>query len=173
MGLAIYAKRHADVFDTASALLKEHSSELSTHRMQSLLDNILAAASQMTEAEKQFRSNGGPPPLVHNPRPMELKYDKKPMLFNVDLDGKETSADNSKYGVFLYDPFSEKRTKGMIDVQGTKTLTTPKCEWVVGELGFVEIEVSNPTSVSIKVGSIVFKKHLLWQTEQSCFDFYF
>lgn len=34
LGLAIYAKQHADVWDAAAALLREHSGELSSHRMQ-------------------------------------------------------------------------------------------------------------------------------------------
>ena len=34
LGLAIYAKQHADVWDAAAALLREHSGELSVHRMQ-------------------------------------------------------------------------------------------------------------------------------------------
>jgi hypothetical protein len=32
LGLAIYAKRHADVWDAAAALLRDHSAELSAHR---------------------------------------------------------------------------------------------------------------------------------------------
>ena len=52
LGLAIYAKQHADVWDAAAALLREHSSELSAHRQQSLLENLLAAASQLAAADK-------------------------------------------------------------------------------------------------------------------------
>ena len=36
LGLAIYSKQHADVWDSAAALLREHAGELSAHRMQSL-----------------------------------------------------------------------------------------------------------------------------------------
>jgi hypothetical protein len=52
LGLAIYSKQHADVWDSAAALLREHTGELSAHRMQSLLENLLAAASQMGAADK-------------------------------------------------------------------------------------------------------------------------
>ena len=52
LGLAIYSKQHADVWDSAAALLREHAAELSVHRMQSLLENLLAAASQMGSADK-------------------------------------------------------------------------------------------------------------------------
>lgn len=52
LGLAIYAKQHADVWDAAAALLREHPNELSAHRQQSLLENLLAAASQMSAADK-------------------------------------------------------------------------------------------------------------------------
>ena len=52
LGLAIYSKHHADVWDAAAALLREHAGELSAHRMQSLLENLLAAASQMGAADK-------------------------------------------------------------------------------------------------------------------------
>lgn len=52
LGLAIYAKHHADVWDAAAALLRDHSGELSGHRMQSLLENLLAAASQMAAPDR-------------------------------------------------------------------------------------------------------------------------
>lgn len=52
LGLAIYAKQHADVWDAAAALLRSHAGELSAHRQQSLLENLLAAASQMAPGDK-------------------------------------------------------------------------------------------------------------------------
>lgn len=52
LGLAIYSKAHADVWDCAAALLREHPGELSAHRQQSLLENLLAAASQMAAADR-------------------------------------------------------------------------------------------------------------------------
>lgn len=52
LGLAIYAKQHADVWDAAAALLRDHATDLSAHRMQSLLENLLAAASQMAAQDK-------------------------------------------------------------------------------------------------------------------------
>ena len=52
LGLAIYAKAHGDVWDAAAALLRCHASELSAHRQQSLLENLLAAASQMGAGER-------------------------------------------------------------------------------------------------------------------------
>lgn len=52
LGLAIYAKQHAEVWEAAAVLLRDHPAELSPHRQQSLLENMLAAAAQMAPAER-------------------------------------------------------------------------------------------------------------------------
>lgn len=46
---------HADVWDCAAALLREHPGDLSAHRQQSLLENLLAAASQMAPQDRWAR----------------------------------------------------------------------------------------------------------------------
>ena len=155
LGLAIYAKHHADVFDTAAALLREHATELSSHRMQSLLDNMLAASSQMTPAEKKLRHGAGPPPLLHAPRALELSPDRRPRAAN---DRGPTSPAGDDGSVFLYDPYSERRRKDErvqssrgSDRHGNASHDDGPRAWVVGELGALEVEVSNPTSIGIKV----------------------
>lgn len=58
LGLAMYAKQHTDVWDAASALLREHPGELSAHRMQSLADNLAASASNMAPADRWVCGRG-------------------------------------------------------------------------------------------------------------------
>lgn len=111
LGLAIYAKQHTDVWDAAAALLRQHSGELSAHRQQSLLENLLAAASQMAASDKT-RPGPGPPPLLYFEGPRVPPPPQRPVRFTVGLrlpavgvgaNGRQGS------GPFLYDPFSAKR----------------------------------------------------------------
>ena len=221
LGLAIYAKRHGDVWDAAAALLREHSRDLSTHRMQSLMDNLVAAASHLRPVEK-LRPGKGPPPLLRavQPRPPPPAllpvwlhfYDDDDGVGGVgggwgDKDIDIQSPSSRGQGLFLYDPFSEKRKQEKMrqeelqrrrrhrrhrrrDASNTATgggggtdsnsknnavdggstedesdstdddeddedEDDDAVEWIAGESAAVDIEVSNPTSVSIKIDKMV------------------
>lgn len=195
LGLAIYAKRHSDVFDAAAALLRDHSKELSAHRMQSLLDNLVAAASQMAVGEKA-RPGKGPPPLLHVMGPRAVPAALAPLwihpLQNGDdekngRNGTETSeylaaqSPLSRQNVFLYDPFSAKRQKERNELRKKKGAASMRglgsglgigsgaaggieallvendsgIQWISGEPAVVDIEVANPSSVSIKIDKMV------------------
>lgn len=53
-------------------------------------------------------------------------------------------------GLFLYDPFQARR-----DLDSASARET--CHhWVVGETGAVEVDVSNPSSVPMRVRALVF-----------------
>lgn len=200
LGLAIYAKRHSDVFDAAAALLRDHSIELSTHRMQSLLDNLVAAASQMAISEKA-RPGKGPPPLLYvvGPRAVpdalaplwiqplgndEGNNNTKSTLTNSMGSGNfAAQSPSSRQNVFLYDPFSAKRQKERNELRKKKGFASMDglnsggvagiasgaaggveallgeidsgIQWVSGEPAMVDIEVANPSSVSIKIDKMV------------------
>ncbi len=53
-------------------------------------------------------------------------------------------------GPFIFDPFSQKRERG----RGEAEAQGPP-EWVCGETATVEIEVGNPTAVSIRVRPVL------------------
>lgn len=194
LGLAIYAKRHCDVFDAAAALLRDHSKELSTHRMQSLLDNLVAAASQMAVGEKA-RPGRGPPPLLHVMGPRAVPDALAPLWIqplgndegnNNNNNHSTTSSDylaaqspSSRQNIFLYDPFSAKRQKERNELRKKKGAASMSglgtgvsgiggggiegllgeidsgIQWVSGEPAVVDIEVANPSSVSIKIDKMV------------------
>lgn len=160
LGLAIYAKRHGDVWDAAAALLRDHASSLSPHRMQSLLENLVAAASQMTPAEKA-RPGRGPPPLllVWGPRPLPTTL--QPVRLVVDPSAVPQSP-AGRQGLFLYDPFAAKRKleKAGSGDPASESEAGTVTEWVCGEMAVVDIEVSNPSSVSIKIDKMVLEAEL-------------
>ena len=157
LGLSIYAKRHADVWDAAAALLRDHTKDLSPHRMQSLMDNLVAAASQMVPQEKN-RAGAGPPPLLHALAPRSPPLALAPIWIEQDLNAAAASVQSpsARQGLFLYDPFSARRQKQR-GQQRTKAKgddgTT--VHWVCGETASIDIEVANPASVSIKIDKMV------------------
>jgi hypothetical protein len=109
LGLAIYAKQHSDVWDAAAALLRDHGGELSAHRQQSLLENLLAAASQMAPADRA-RPGPGPPPLLFFGAPRPPPPPQRAVRFAVGLRrGGDALGGRPGSGPFLYDPFSAKR----------------------------------------------------------------
>jgi len=155
LGLAIYASKHADVWDAAAALLREHGNHISQHRVRSLYDNLVAASSHMSPNDR-IRPGKGPPPTLHLIGPCELTSDSalhvfdKKMLSNTDMSpmGSPTVAKN----LFLYDAFADKRREreALPDDNNHHEAT-----WVCGEKGMIEIEVYNPSSVTMKISRLV------------------
>ncbi|KAL4423746.1 hypothetical protein ABPG75_001047 [Micractinium tetrahymenae] len=152
LGLAIYAKHHTDVWDAAGALLRDHASELGAHRMQSLLENLLAAASQMAAADKN-RSGPGPPPLLFFLAPRRPPLPQRPVQFTIGLrqpgNGALTGRPGS--GPSLYDPFSAKREQAAAAM--SQAVAVGPVQWVCGELAGMEVEVSNPAAVGMRVST--------------------
>lgn len=164
LGLAIYAKRHADVWDAAAALLRDHTKELSTHRMQSLMENLVAAASQM-QANERARPGKGPPPLLRGPKtrppppalaPIWMVED--PSAANATSPGSIQSP-SSRQSLFLYDPFSARRQKERGEASKKAGMwpdgDSTAIHWVCGESAALDIEVANPSSVSIQIEKMV------------------
>lgn len=149
LGLAIYAKRHADVWDAAAALLREHCAYLSSHRIQSLFDNLQAAAAQMS-AKDRARPCKGPPPVLFlvSMKPLEGSNALK-LLDLTRLGAFHTSPIMSpkESNPFLYDAFSAKRKEKKQD--GKEVINV--VDWVCGEPGSVEVEISNPSPLHIRV----------------------
>jgi hypothetical protein len=225
LGLAISTKQHSQVWDASAKLLRKHSSELSSHRMQSLLENLSAAASHMNiHPKEKVRTGAGPPPLVYLVGAKPLVAHAAPTRLFMMMGGGDGisggdgggqgGSPGGKKGPFLYDPFTEKRKKQQQEQQqqllkkgqrsssfsflrdsqlaskaskrlGNNNSTTTQSkdasqgnrmskttanttiiqqqdtdhndddddliEWVCGELAVVDIEVSNPSSVAIRI----------------------
>jgi hypothetical protein len=225
LGLAISTKQHSQVWDASAKLLRKHSFELNSHRMQSLLENLSAAASHMNiQPKEKVRAGAGPPPLIYLIGAKPLVADAAPARLFMMMGGGDSNGGDGggqggspggKKGPFLYDPFTEKRKKQQQEQQqqllkkgqrsssfsflrdsqlasksskhlGNNNSTTSKSkdasqgngtskttkattiiqqhdtghnddgdddliEWVCGELAVVDIEVSNPSSVAIKI----------------------
>ena len=151
LGLAIYAKRHADVWDAAAALLREHCHHLSSHRIQSLYDNLKAAGSQMSPKDKA-RPGKGPPPILYLTGPCPLDGPHSLHLLKVEsLKDSSISPITSPKGTgnpFLYDAFAARRKhrNGSGKEDSNHAVT-----WVCGEPGKVEVEICNPCPIPIKV----------------------
>ena len=158
LGLAIYSRQHTDVWDAAAALLREHPGDLSSHRQQSLLENLLAAASQMAPADKA-RRGPGPPPLLWlvGPRPpaAALRPHRFPLAAPQPDAGSSAGGGGGAAGpLFLYDPFSARREQAAAAAAAATggDLGGGPLEWVCGDVASVEVEVANPAAVSIRVG---------------------
>jgi len=206
LGLAIYAKRHGDVWDAAAALLREHSASLSPHRMQSLLDNLMASASHMGPKEKA-RPGRGPPPLIYYVMARDPPGALRPRYIEVSPEAPPQSPAGQR--LFLYDPFADKRkarkyserrksaagfpdfeadfdsrrghhhgaregrgtTRDHLGVLGFQhisfnihggeggvaegSMQLSQAAWPCGEPAVVDIEISNPSSVAIKIDKMV------------------
>ena len=98
------------------------------------------------------RPGPGPPPLlrfggVHTPPP-ELRVMEQRGA--ADDEAALRAGARSGSGLFLYDPFQARR-----DLDSASARET--CHhWVVGETGAVEVDVSNPSSVPMRVRIRVF-----------------
>ncbi|GAB4823676.1 hypothetical protein N2152v2_010722 [Parachlorella kessleri] len=172
LGLAIYAKAHADVWDCAAALLREHPADLSSHRQQSLLENLLAAASQMAPADRS-RPGPGPPPLLYFGDPRPLAPPQRPLRFVVAAIADPGAGGPNSQTPFLYDPFSARRQAAAAAAQHAQEQAPAgggeagaggaggaggyqvSAEWVCGELASVDIEVHNPSLVGIRIDKLV------------------
>lgn len=156
LGLAIYASKHTDVWDAAAALLREHGNHISQHRVRSLYDNLVAASSHMSPSDRT-RPGKGPPPTLYLVGPREMTDDSalhifgKKMLTTTDISPLESS--NVSKNPFLYDAFADKRREReatLPDDNGDYGVM-----WVCGEKGMLEIEVHNPSSVTMKISRLV------------------
>ncbi|KAL6781628.1 hypothetical protein ACKKBF_B08795 [Auxenochlorella protothecoides x Auxenochlorella symbiontica] len=155
LGLAIYAKQHAEVWEAAAVLLRDHPAELSPHRQQSLLENMLAAAAQMAPAERA-RPGPGPPPLLR----FLAARPSAPALQLVALGAPAPASPGTPGGPFLYDPFAARR--GVAAAAGAAAAAGhAPLEWVVGEPAAVEVEVSNPSAVSLRIDRMVLEVEYL------------
>ena len=112
--------------------------ELPATRQSTLLETLAAAASLMTPAEKQ-RPGAGPPPLLSCLRPLKAAphLAARPIDFAAVKGAGEGSA-----GPFIFTPFDASKK--------AEDASTP-LEWLCGEVASVEVEISNPTAVPIKV----------------------
>ena len=153
LGLAIYANRHADVWDAASALLREHSALLSPHRVRSLYDNLKAASLNIPAVEK-FRLGRGPPPIVYliGPRPMEGEREVL-VLGHPELDATSGDhADRKTSTPFLYDALASKRKEASPSADAKPRGNT---QWVLGEPGRIDLELYNESPVTMKIARLV------------------
>ena len=154
LGLAIHAKRHADVWDAASALLREHSALLSPHRVRSLYDNLKAASLNISSADK-FRPGRGPPPIVYLVGPRPLEGEREILVLG------ETAQDVASRGIagrqtstpFLYDALASKRRESITVADAKRQHTTAK--WVLGEPGRIDLELYNESPVTMKIARLV------------------
>lgn len=156
LGLAIYAKRHADVWDAAAALLREHSREISNHRIRSLYDNLKTASSNMSPQDKS-RPGKGPPPILYLIGPKPLKEEKELHLLDAE-DFKKTptspiGSPSSGATPFLYDAFAAKRKERQAGVRAE--LQPDVVGWICGERGLVELEIYNTSTVTMKISRMV------------------
>ncbi len=155
LGLAIHANRHADVWDAASALLREHSAHLSPHRVRSLYDNLKAASLNISPADK-FRPGRGPPPIVYlvGPRPLEGERKIHEVFGEDAVDPTSRNSSGRKTSTpFLYDALASKRKESMpaADAERRHSITT----WVRGEPGHVDLELYNESPVTMKIARLV------------------
>ena len=154
LGLAIYANRHTDVWDAASALLREHNAILSPHRVRSLYDNLKAASLNISAADK-FRPGRGPPPIVYlvGPRPLEGEREIL-MLEDTSLDEtRRGNAGRKTSTPFLYDALASKRRESSpaADTKRRNSIT----KWVRGEPGRIDLELYNASPVTMKIARLV------------------
>ena len=172
LGLAIYAKRHADVWDAAAALLRDHTNQLSNHRMESLMENLIAAASQM-QANERSRPGKGPPPLLRGPTPRAPPAPLAPIWIHENPSPGNASpstiqSPSSLQSLFLYDPFSARRQKARGELSKKGGICgdgdSSNMYWVCGESGVLDIEVANPSSVSIQIEKMVLEAMFIPET---------
>lgn len=97
------------------------------------------------------RPGPGPPPLLHfigvqqPPEELRVIQRRQGNAESPSTRKNGPSGDGNGSGLFLYDPFQAKRKSS-----GSQKDPGP-VSWVVGETGAVEIEVSNPSSVPMRV----------------------
>lgn len=154
LGLAIYASRHADVWDAAAALLREHSHELSEHRIRSLYDNLKTASSNMAAKDK-FRPGKGPPPVLYLVKPQALEGERTLHLFDSNVLRKAITSPitspTSSQTPFLYDAFAAKRQERR---QNSAGRSPSAVDWICGEPGIVEVEIANPCSMTMRIARL-------------------
>lgn len=156
LGLAIYAKRHADVWDAAAALLREHSREISNHRIRSLYDNLKTASSNMVPQDR-IRPGRGPPPILFLVGPEPLKGERSLHVMNPDrlMKSPTSPIGSPSTGTtpFLYDPFAAKRKQRQAGVSGVAQSSA--VGWICGERGRVQVELYNECPITIKISRMV------------------
>ncbi|KAK9846875.1 hypothetical protein WJX84_009549 [Apatococcus fuscideae] len=143
LNTAILAAQHSDVWDAAALLLREHCSELLPSRQESLLNTLAAAAHQMGIDDRQ-RSGPGPPPLLIFCRCLPLPEPLRPQ----ELQILPTNARGPQEGPFIYSAFGDRQQQQQAAAEGMRQ---QEARWVAGEMGSVEIEISNPTTMQMKV----------------------
>jgi len=154
LGLAIYASRHADVWDAAAALLREHSHELSQHRIRSLYDNLKTASSNMAAKDK-VRPGKGPPPVLYLIKPQVLGGENALHLFDSSVLRNAISSPitspTCSQTPFLYDAFAAKRQERKENSAGRSLSAV---DWVCGEPGMVEVEIANPCPMTMRIARL-------------------
>ena len=95
----------------------------------------------MTAAEK-LRPCAGPPPLLSFLRPLKAALHLAPRA--IDFTHAEGLSSGQQDGPFIFTPFSTR--------QKAEDAGAP-LGWLCGEVATVEVEISNPTAVPIKVCS--------------------
>ena len=159
LGLAIYANRHADVWDAASALLRDHSALLSPHRIRSLYDNIKAASLNMSRTDK-VRPGRGPPPVVYliGPKPLEgernffvLENTEAAAKGRHKKDGRDTN-ETASSTPFLYDALASKKKERISTGDAEERRVT---QWIRGESGRIDLELYNQSPVTMKIARLV------------------
>lgn len=154
LGLAIYASRHADVWDAAAALLREHSHELSEHRIRSLYDNLKTASSNMAAKDK-FRPGKGPPPVLYLVKPQALEGERTLHLFDSHVLRRAITSPitspTSSQTPFLYDAFAAKRQERREHSAGRSPSAV---DWICGEPGIVEVEIANPCPMTMRIARL-------------------
>ncbi|KAK9837091.1 hypothetical protein WJX81_002340 [Elliptochloris bilobata] len=162
LATAILAGQHADVWDAAALLLREHSRDLSAARQEALQQTLEAAAKQMSAEERQ-RPGPGPPPLLAFVRALSLAPALRPCPVAVvpsdgsSSEGLEAGHLPGSISPFIYNPNRDKvkaREAGAAGGEGVAV-------WVAGEAASVEVEISNPTANAIKVEKLTLEaEHL-------------
>ncbi|BDA44212.1 probable trafficking protein particle complex subunit 9 at N-terminal half [Coccomyxa sp. Obi] len=150
LATAILAGQHADVWDAASLLLREHCRDLPPSRQQALQRTLEAAANQMTAAEKR-RGGPGPPPLLSLVRPLPASEALLPRRVEVKASDTVGLAEGSLAGSlspFIYNAFKAVTGKDRPSVPAGED---GSISWVCGEVATVEVEIRNPTVIPIKV----------------------
>ncbi len=105
-----------------------------------------------------MRAHAGPPPLLHLLSARPMRADLRPLRFAAALPSASATAAAaaadgvSAAGPFLYDPFAARRAGGRKAAEEEVVSASGAVQWACGEVAVVDVEVANPTSVSIRVG---------------------
>lgn len=158
LGLAIYANRHVDVWDAAAALLRQHSALLSPHRIGSLYDNLKAASSNMSPADK-MRPGLGPPPVVYLVGPEPLKGERTILVLNNVVAHEGSVSDRKSSTPFLYDAFASKKQGGNGNEETSLDTyhenDSKSTRWIRGEAGRINLDLYNESPVTMKIARLV------------------